>query len=111
MKERGHYANSLLDSGTAQNILSANLERKLYLAILSTKKTRTVVGEIMSTRHGIANSILVIFGELKAKMNFSVVDGVSYRELIGIQEMEKLNDHIDINGQYVDSITGKSVFG
>lgn len=54
--------------------------------------------------------LLVMFGELKTKINFLVVDGVPVGVLIGFPEMEKLSAKIDLKGQYVDfAISRKSV--
>lgn len=94
-----HDAHCLFDIGSVPSPISTRLVRKLDLAITSTKKTIKVADETKETGHGVAKNIPVIFGEMKVKMKFLVVDEVSFCVFIGIPKMEKLSAYIHLGGQ------------
>lgn len=60
--------------------------------------------------HGVAQNILVTFGEMKAAMNFLAADRAPVGVLIKLSEIETLNAHIDLSFQYVYfNISRKSI--
>lgn len=103
----GQGVYSLLNTGAVPNLISTSLAKQLGLTFSYTKETITLADGTMTICHGAVRNIPVVFGELKTKMNFLVVDGVPIGVLIGIPEMEKLNKHIDLGGQYVELTIGR----
>lgn len=85
-----------------------NPDRSDGLTTSPTKRTIMVADWTVTKCRGAVNDALVMFGELKKKIDFLVVQGVPVRVLIQIPEMEGLSAQIYLGGKYVYFTIGRN---